>query len=38
MPSSTHYKSNLRDLQFNLFEMLKLDEVLASGEFGDLDR
>lgn len=33
-----HYKSNLRDLQFNLFEMLKLDEVLASGEFGDLDR
>lgn len=32
-----HYKSNLRDLQFNLFEMFKLDEVLASGEFGDLD-
>ena len=32
-----HYRSNLRDLQFNLFEMYKLDEVLASGEFGDLD-
>jgi alkylation response protein AidB-like acyl-CoA dehydrogenase len=32
-----HYKSNLRDLQFNLFEMFKLDEVLASGDFGDLD-
>ncbi|SIR62375.1 acyl-CoA dehydrogenase [Williamsia sterculiae] len=32
-----HYKSNLRDLQFNLFELLKLDDVLASGEFGDLD-
>ncbi|GAB2642481.1 acyl-CoA dehydrogenase [Gordonia jinhuaensis] len=33
-----HYKSNVRDLQFNLFELLKLEEVLASGEFGDLDR
>ncbi|WP_026917618.1 acyl-CoA dehydrogenase [Gordonia shandongensis] len=33
-----HYKSNLRDLHFNLFEMYDLDKVLASGEFGDLDR
>ncbi|GAA1881244.1 MAG: acyl-CoA dehydrogenase [Williamsia herbipolensis] len=32
-----HYKSNLRDLQFNLLELFKLDEVLASGDFGDLD-
>ena len=32
-----HYKSNLRDLQFNLFELLQLDKVLESGEFGDLD-
>ena len=32
-----HYKSNLRDLEFNLFEVLRLDEVLASGEFGGLD-
>ncbi|MGB3304474.1 MAG: acyl-CoA dehydrogenase [Gordonia sp. (in: high G+C Gram-positive bacteria)] len=32
-----HYKSNLRDLHFNLFEMYELDKVLASGEFGDLD-
>ncbi|MCF8569221.1 acyl-CoA dehydrogenase [Gordonia sp. HY002] len=32
-----HYKSNLRDLQFNLFEMYELDKVLESGEFGDLD-
>ncbi|MGZ8177385.1 acyl-CoA dehydrogenase [Williamsia sp. SKLECPSW1] len=32
-----HYKSNLRDLQFNLFELFKLDEVLSSGDFGDLD-
>ena len=33
-----HYKSNLRDLHFNLFEMYDLDKVLESGEFGDLDR
>ncbi|MGB3698460.1 MAG: acyl-CoA dehydrogenase [Gordonia sp. (in: high G+C Gram-positive bacteria)] len=32
-----HYKSNLRDLHFNLFEMYELDKVLASGAFGDLD-
>ncbi|MFD4430902.1 acyl-CoA dehydrogenase [Nocardia sp. NPDC058497] len=32
-----HYKSNVRDLQFNLFEVYGLDTVLASGAFGDLD-
>ncbi len=32
-----HYKSNLRDLQFNLFEVFKLEEALATGEYGDLD-
>ena len=32
-----HYKSNVRDIEFNLFEMLKTGEVLASGAFGDLD-
>lgn len=32
-----HYKSNVRDLHFNLFEMYDLDKVLESGEFGDLD-
>jgi alkylation response protein AidB-like acyl-CoA dehydrogenase len=32
-----HYKSNVRDLEFNLFEMLDLDKVLAAGAFGDLD-
>ncbi|GAA3950472.1 acyl-CoA dehydrogenase [Gordonia caeni] len=32
-----HYKSNMRDLHFNLFEMYELDKVLESGEFGDLD-
>ena len=32
-----HYKSNVRDLEFNLFEVLQLEKVLASGEYGDLD-
>ncbi|MBR7193218.1 MULTISPECIES: acyl-CoA dehydrogenase [Gordonia] len=32
-----HYKSNMRDLQFNLFELFELDKVLESGDFGDLD-
>ena len=32
-----HYKSNLRDLEFNLFELFALDKTLASGQFGDLD-
>jgi alkylation response protein AidB-like acyl-CoA dehydrogenase len=33
----SHYKSNVRDIEFNLFETLKLDEILATGAFGDLD-
>ncbi|WP_067707067.1 acyl-CoA dehydrogenase [Nocardia yamanashiensis] len=32
-----HYRSNVRDLEFNLFEMFGLDKILASGGFGDLD-
>ncbi|OZC60400.1 MULTISPECIES: acyl-CoA dehydrogenase [Nocardiaceae] len=32
-----HYKSNLRDLEFNLFELFGLDESLAGDNFGDLD-
>jgi alkylation response protein AidB-like acyl-CoA dehydrogenase len=32
-----HYKSNVRDLEFNLFETLSLDQVLADEAFGDLD-
>ncbi|MEV6337006.1 acyl-CoA dehydrogenase [Nocardia vinacea] len=32
-----HYKSNVRDLEFNLFEVLGLEAVLQSGQFGDLD-
>lgn len=33
----SHYKSNLRDLEFNLFEVLKVDERLGSGPFAELD-
>jgi alkylation response protein AidB-like acyl-CoA dehydrogenase len=32
-----HYKSNVRDIEFNLFEMFDTDEVLKTGAFGDLD-
>ncbi|MGE2736173.1 acyl-CoA dehydrogenase [Mycolicibacterium vaccae] len=33
----SHYRSNIRDLEFNLFETLALEKVLAGGAFGDLD-
>jgi len=32
-----HYKSNLRDIEFNLFEVLGTGERLGSGPFTDLD-
>ncbi|MFD6398414.1 acyl-CoA dehydrogenase [Nocardia sp. NPDC060249] len=32
-----HYKANVRDLEFNLFEVLGIDKVLDAGAFGDLD-
>jgi alkylation response protein AidB-like acyl-CoA dehydrogenase len=32
-----HYITNVRDIEFNLFEVLSLGEVLASGGYGDLD-
>jgi len=32
-----HYRSNVRDLEFNLFEVLGVDAVLDSGAYGDLD-
>jgi alkylation response protein AidB-like acyl-CoA dehydrogenase len=32
-----HYKSNLRDLEFNLFEMLGVEKTLGSGPFASLD-
>ncbi|MFG2038840.1 acyl-CoA dehydrogenase [Dactylosporangium sp. NPDC048998] len=33
----THYKSNLRDLEFNLFEVFGVDQVLGQGPYGDID-
>ncbi|NUS44752.1 MAG: acyl-CoA dehydrogenase, partial [Mycobacteriaceae bacterium] len=33
----SHYKANVRDIEFNLFEVLGVDKVLDSGAFGDLD-
>ncbi|MFE6920113.1 acyl-CoA dehydrogenase [Nocardia sp. NPDC057663] len=32
-----HYKANLRDIEFNLFEVLSLDKLLDTGAYGDLD-
>ncbi len=32
-----HYKANVRDLSFNLFEVLGIDEAISSGRFGDLE-
>ncbi len=33
----SHYKSNLRDIEFNLFEVLRRQDVLGSPPFADLD-
>ena len=33
----SHYKSNIRDIEFNLFEVLGRDEVLGSGPFAEVD-
>ncbi len=33
----SHYKSNLRDIEFNLFEVLGRDDVLGTGPFGEID-
>jgi len=33
-----HYKSNLRDIEFNLFEVLGTGELLGTGPFAELDR
>ncbi|TDD56909.1 acyl-CoA dehydrogenase [Nonomuraea terrae] len=32
-----HYKSNLRDLEFNLFEVFGRREILGTGPFADMD-
>ena len=33
----SHYIANVRDIEFNLFEVLSLGDVLAGGGYGDLD-
>lgn len=33
----SHYKSNMRDIEFNLFEVLGRDEILGTGPFADVD-
>jgi alkylation response protein AidB-like acyl-CoA dehydrogenase len=33
----THYKSNLRDLEFNLFEVFGVDKALGAAPFAELD-
>jgi alkylation response protein AidB-like acyl-CoA dehydrogenase len=33
----SHYKSNVRDQQFNLFEVLGVDKALGEGSYSDLD-
>ena len=32
-----HYKSNVRDQEFNLFEVLGIDKALGQGSFADID-
>jgi alkylation response protein AidB-like acyl-CoA dehydrogenase len=32
-----HYKSNLRDIEFNLFEVFRVDEWLGTGPFEEMD-
>jgi len=33
----SHYKSNIRDIEFNLFEVFGRDEVLGTGPFAEVD-
>ena len=33
-----HYKSNLRDVEFNLFEVFEVDKTLGTGPFSEMDR
>jgi alkylation response protein AidB-like acyl-CoA dehydrogenase len=34
----SHYKSNVRDIEFNLFEVLGREEILGVAPYADLDR
>ncbi|ABW16590.1 acyl-CoA dehydrogenase domain protein [Parafrankia sp. EAN1pec] len=33
-----HYRSNLRDIEFNLFEVFGVDRTLGTGPFAEMDR
>ena len=33
----SHYKSNVRDQVFNLFEVLGVDKALGEGKYGEID-
>ncbi|MDP9181928.1 MAG: acyl-CoA dehydrogenase N-terminal domain-containing protein, partial [Actinomycetota bacterium] len=33
-----HYKSNLRDIEFNLFEVFGADKNLGQGPYSNLDK
>ncbi|HEY3648935.1 MAG TPA: acyl-CoA dehydrogenase N-terminal domain-containing protein, partial [Streptosporangiaceae bacterium] len=33
----SHYKSNLRDIQFNLFEVLRRQDLLGQPPYDELD-
>src|SRR3954452_19039497 len=33
----SHYRSNIRDIEFNLFEVLRRDEILGHGPFAEVD-
>ncbi len=33
----SHYKSNLRDIEFNLFEVLGRDQILGTGPYAEVD-
>ncbi|MBF5001471.1 acyl-CoA dehydrogenase [Nocardia sp. BSTN01] len=33
----SHYKANIRDIEFNLFEVLGIGALLEAGAYGDLD-
>jgi alkylation response protein AidB-like acyl-CoA dehydrogenase len=34
----SHYKSNVRDIEFNLFEVLGREKILGTGPYAELDR
>ncbi|HET8915300.1 MAG TPA: acyl-CoA dehydrogenase N-terminal domain-containing protein [Propionibacteriaceae bacterium] len=34
----SHYKSNVRDIEFNLFEVLGREDILGTDPYADLDR